>query len=93
MGSNRRPFCETFLYTPIDTEGLMGGTPMKTVRAIRQATGRRLVGAGGIKTQREIDRLGALGMDAVVGTAWYSGTILSGRQPPRLAHGANSLEA
>jgi len=37
------PFCETFLYTHIDTEGLMGGIPMETVRAIRQATSRRLV--------------------------------------------------
>ena len=42
------PFCETFLYTHIDTEGLMGGIPMETVRAIRQATSRRLVVAGGI---------------------------------------------
>jgi len=69
------PFCETFLYTHIDTEGLMGGIPMETVSAIRQATSRRLVVAGGITTQQEIDRLDALGMDAVVGMALYSGKI------------------
>jgi phosphoribosylformimino-5-aminoimidazole carboxamide ribotide isomerase len=69
------PFCETFLYTHIDTEGLMGGIPMETVSAIRQATARRLVVAGGIKTQQEIDSLDALGMDAVVGMALYSGRI------------------
>jgi phosphoribosylformimino-5-aminoimidazole carboxamide ribotide isomerase len=69
------PFCETFLYTHIDTEGLMGGIPMETVNAIRQATSRRLVVAGGIKAQQEIDALDALGMDAVVGMALYSGTI------------------
>jgi phosphoribosylformimino-5-aminoimidazole carboxamide ribotide isomerase len=69
------PFCETFLYTHIDTEGLMGGIPMETVRAIRQATSRRLVVAGGITTQREIDTLEALGMDAVVGMALYSSRI------------------
>jgi phosphoribosylformimino-5-aminoimidazole carboxamide ribotide isomerase len=69
------PFCETFLYTHIDTEGLMGGIPMETVRAIRQATSRRLVVAGGITTQREIDSLEALGMDAVVGMALYSSKI------------------
>ena len=69
------PFCETFLYTHIDTEGLMGGIPMETVNAIRQATSRRLVVAGGIKAQQEIDDLDALGMDAVVGMALYSGTI------------------
>ena len=69
------PFSETFLYTHIDTEGLMGGIPMETVRAIRKATSRRLVVAGGITTQQEIDSLDALGMDAVVGMALYSSRI------------------
>lgn len=69
------PFCDTFLYTHIDTEGLMGGIPMETVRAIRQSTSRRLVAAGGIRTQEEIDVLDALGVDAVVGMALYSGRI------------------
>jgi phosphoribosylformimino-5-aminoimidazole carboxamide ribotide isomerase len=69
------PFCGTFLYTHIETEGLMGGIPMETVCAIRQATSRRLVVAGGITTQQEIDCLDALGMDAVVGMALYSSRI------------------
>jgi phosphoribosylformimino-5-aminoimidazole carboxamide ribotide isomerase len=69
------PFCGTFLYTHIDTEGSMGGIPMRTVSAIRQATSRRLVVAGGITTQQEIDRLEAMRMDAVVGMALYSGRI------------------
>jgi phosphoribosylformimino-5-aminoimidazole carboxamide ribotide isomerase len=69
------PFCETFLYTHIDTEGLMGGIPVDTVRAIREATSRRLIVAGGITTQQEIDTLEALGMDAVVGMALYSSKI------------------
>ncbi len=69
------PFCETFLYTHIDTEGLMGGIPIDTVRAIRKATSRRLIVAGGITTQQEIDNLDALGMDAVVGMALYSSKI------------------
>jgi phosphoribosylformimino-5-aminoimidazole carboxamide ribotide isomerase len=69
------PFCETFLYTHIDTEGLMGGIPMQIVNAIRQATSRPLAVAGGITTQREIDQLDALRADAVVGMALYSGKI------------------
>ncbi len=69
------PFCETFLYTHIDTEGLMGGIPMDTVHAIRRATQRHLVVAGGITEQQEIDSLDALGIDAVVGMALYSGKI------------------
>jgi len=69
------PFCETFLYTHIDTEGLMGGIPMDTVQAIKRATTRHLVVAGGITQQTEIDSLDALGIDAVVGMALYSGKI------------------
>jgi phosphoribosylformimino-5-aminoimidazole carboxamide ribotide isomerase len=69
------PFCESFLYTHIDTEGLMGGIPMDAVRALRSATHRHLVVAGGITEQREIDDLDALGIDAVVGMALYSGKI------------------
>jgi phosphoribosylformimino-5-aminoimidazole carboxamide ribotide isomerase len=68
-------FCEAFLYTHIDTEGLMGGIPMEVVSAVRKATTRRLVVAGGITTQQEIDALDALGMDAVVGMALYSGRL------------------
>ena len=69
------PFCESFLYTHIDTEGLMGGIPMETVHSIRRATARHLVVAGGITKQQEIDSLDALGIDAVVGMALYTGKI------------------
>jgi len=69
------PFCESFLYTHIDTEGLMVGIPMETVHVIRRATKRHLVVAGGITEQQEIDTLDALGIDAVVGMALYAGKI------------------
>jgi phosphoribosylformimino-5-aminoimidazole carboxamide ribotide isomerase len=69
------PYCDTFLYTHIDTEGLMQGIPMETVRAIRDATSRRLVVAGGVTEQREIDELDVMGIDAVVGMALYTGRI------------------
>src|SRR5215212_2912221 len=32
------PFCDEFLYTHVDTEGLMGGTNMDAIMAVRQAT-------------------------------------------------------
>ena len=69
------PYCETFLYTHIDTEGSMSGIPMETVQTLRQSTTQRLVVAGGIRMQEEIDTLDRLGMDAVVGMALYSGRI------------------
>ena len=69
------PYCDEFLYTHVDTEGLMGGTSLDAVRAVRDATTRRVTAAGGITTQQEIDELHALGVDAVVGMAIYTGTL------------------
>ena len=69
------PYCDEFLYTHVDTEGLMGGTNLEAVMAVRHATTRRLTAAGGITTQREIDELDALGIDAVVGMAIYTGAL------------------
>ena len=69
------PFCTAFLYTHIDTEGLMKGIPLETVRTLRAATSRQLIVAGGIASQEEIDQLHHLGIDAVVGMAIYTGRI------------------
>jgi phosphoribosylformimino-5-aminoimidazole carboxamide ribotide isomerase len=69
------PYCDEFLYTHVDTEGLMGGTSIDAVLAVRRATSRRLTAAGGISTRREIDQLDALGIDAVVGMALYTGAL------------------
>jgi phosphoribosylformimino-5-aminoimidazole carboxamide ribotide isomerase len=73
------PYCAEFLYTHVDTEGLMGGTNREAILAVRNATIRRVTAAGGITTQAEIDDLDAHGVDAVVGMAVYTGKlILSG---------------
>jgi len=69
------PFCSAFLYTHIDTEGLMQGIPMEAVRQLRQMTSRRLIAAGGIHSLSEIDELDRMGVDAVVGMAIYSGLL------------------
>jgi len=69
------PYCDEFLYTHVDTEGLMGGTNFAAIEAVRQATTRRVTAAGGITTQDEIDRLHAMGVDAVVGMAIYTGAL------------------
>src|SRR5215469_15417563 len=69
------PFCSAFLYTNIDTEGLMTGLPLDPVRDLRRATTRQLIVAGGVSTQEEVDRLDGLGADAVVGMALYTGLL------------------
>jgi phosphoribosylformimino-5-aminoimidazole carboxamide ribonucleotide (ProFAR) isomerase len=69
------PYCGEFLYTHVDAEGLMRGTDMNAIRAVRHATTRRVTAAGGITTRREIDELDALGVDSVVGMALYTGKL------------------
>lgn len=69
------PFCGEFLYTHVDKEGLMQGTDMAAIKAVRDATSRRVVAAGGITTKEEIDQLDAMGVDAVVGMAIYTGRL------------------
>jgi phosphoribosylformimino-5-aminoimidazole carboxamide ribotide isomerase len=69
------PYCGEFLYTHVDTEGLMRGTDMDAILAVRRATTRRLTAAGGITTRAEVDRLDAEGVDAVVGMAIYTGQL------------------
>jgi phosphoribosylformimino-5-aminoimidazole carboxamide ribonucleotide (ProFAR) isomerase len=68
-------YCEEFLYTHVDKEGLMQGTDMDAILAVRHATTRRVTAAGGITTWEEIDRLDAQRVDAVVGMAVYTGQL------------------
>ena len=53
----------------------MQGTDMDAIKAVAQATERKLTAAGGITTRAEIDALDALGIDAVVGMAIYTGSL------------------
>ncbi len=69
------PFVGEFLYTHVDREGLMQGTDMEAIEAVRVATSRPLTAAGGITTYDEVDALDRLGVDAVVGMALYTGRL------------------
>jgi phosphoribosylformimino-5-aminoimidazole carboxamide ribotide isomerase len=69
------PWCGSFLYTHVDREGTMSGFPMEVAEALRRITKRRLIVAGGIREQAEIDALDAMGVDAVAGMAVYSGLL------------------
>lgn len=69
------PWCAAFLYTHIDTEGLLKGIPFEVVRNLRLLTTRQLIAAGGISSDAEIERLDKLGVDAVVGMALYLNRI------------------
>jgi phosphoribosylformimino-5-aminoimidazole carboxamide ribotide isomerase len=69
------PHCGAFLYTHIDTEGTMGGFPMQVARDLRRQTQRQLIVAGGIRSMEEVQELDAIGADAVVGMAIYTGAM------------------
>jgi phosphoribosylformimino-5-aminoimidazole carboxamide ribotide isomerase len=69
------PYCNAFLYTHIDTEGTMTGFPIEVARRLRVATTKQLIVAGGIRSMEEVNELDAIGADAVVGMAIYTGAI------------------
>ena len=69
------PYCGEFLYTHVDTEGLMQGTDMDAILAVRRATT-----PARHRRRRHHDvgrdrRLDAAGVDAVVGMAIYTGQL------------------
>jgi phosphoribosylformimino-5-aminoimidazole carboxamide ribotide isomerase len=69
------PYAAAFLYTHVDGEGLLGGFPIDVAARLRSLTARQLIVAGGIRSQKEVDDLDALGADAVVGMAVYTNLL------------------
>src|SRR5580765_828753 len=67
--------CSAFLYTHIDTEGTMAGFPMQVARDLRRLTKKQLIVAGGVRSMEEVQELDAIGVDAVVGMAIYTGAM------------------
>ncbi len=67
--------CSAFLYTHIDTEGTMAGFPMQVARDLRRLIKKQLIVAGGIRSMEEVQELDAIGVDAVVGMAIYTGAM------------------
>ncbi|MGH9511079.1 MAG: HisA/HisF-related TIM barrel protein [Terriglobales bacterium] len=67
--------CDAFLYTHIETEGMMQGIPLDALRPLRAATSRQFIAAGGISTTEEVEQLHTMGIDAVVGMAIYAGKL------------------
>jgi phosphoribosylformimino-5-aminoimidazole carboxamide ribotide isomerase len=66
------PYVGAYLYTHVDGEGLLGGFPIDVARRLRALTKRQLIVAGGIRSQKEIDVLDAMRVDAVAGMAVYT---------------------
>lgn len=69
------PWCGAFLYTHIETEGMLKGFPAEVIPELQLATSRRLIVAGGISSMEEVHRLDSAGVDSIVGMAIYTGRI------------------
>lgn len=72
-----KPFVGGFLVTFVEREGRLGGTDLELARAVVAAAGKecRVTIAGGVTTADEIAALDALGADAQVGMALYTGRL------------------
>jgi phosphoribosylformimino-5-aminoimidazole carboxamide ribotide isomerase len=68
-------YCSAFLYTHIDTEGTMTGFPIEIAQDLAGLTKKQMIVAGGIRSRVEVEQLDAIGVDAVVGMAIYSGAM------------------
>jgi phosphoribosylformimino-5-aminoimidazole carboxamide ribotide isomerase len=71
------PYCSEFLSTFVDNEGTMKGTDIAGFRRLRGATKFPITAAGGIRSMREVKALEAIGMNAAVGMAIYTGRLAS----------------
>jgi phosphoribosylformimino-5-aminoimidazole carboxamide ribotide isomerase len=69
------PFCHGFLCTDVDREGTMKGANLAWFHALRQATTRTIIAAGGISTVLEIRALEKIRMDSAVGMALYKNRL------------------
>jgi phosphoribosylformimino-5-aminoimidazole carboxamide ribonucleotide (ProFAR) isomerase len=79
-----RPLVGGFLVTFVEREGRMGGIDADRVRAIREAAGDvRLTIAGGVTTPEDVAALDAIGVEAQVGMALYTGQLSQRPSRPR----------
>jgi phosphoribosylformimino-5-aminoimidazole carboxamide ribotide isomerase len=69
------PYCSGFLCTYVDKEGMMQGTDLDWFRRLREATPLEITAAGGIASLEEVRALLAMGVNAAVGMAMYTGRL------------------
>lgn len=69
------PYCEGFLCTYVDKEGMMQGTDLDWFRRLRSATAHEITAAGGITTVDDIRVLRSLNIHCALGMAIYTGRL------------------
>ena len=69
------PYCDGFLCTYVDKEGMMQGTDLDWFRRLRAATTHEITAAGGITTLDDIRQLTAMNIHSALGMAIYTGRL------------------
>jgi phosphoribosylformimino-5-aminoimidazole carboxamide ribotide isomerase len=69
------PFCEGFLCTYVDREGMMQGTDLAWFQSLRDATTHEITAAGGITTMDDVRALTDMGIHCAIGMAIYTGRL------------------
>lgn len=69
------PYCEAFLCTNVDREGMLGGTDVALFLDLRGRTERTLIAAGGITTLEEVIALTEADIQVALGMAVYTGAL------------------
>ncbi|MBW5448987.1 1-(5-phosphoribosyl)-5-[(5-phosphoribosylamino)methylideneamino]imidazole-4-carboxamide isomerase [Cohnella sp. CFH 77786] len=70
---------QTFIFTDISRDGMMGGPNVEAIVRLAQVSGRTVIASGGVSRPEDLDRLAAHAKDgvggAIVGKALYTGSI------------------
>lgn len=68
-------YCSELLFTCVEKEGCMQGTDMAMAQELRDAVKCRVVVAGGVSSEDEIEKLEKTGCDVQLGMALYTGNV------------------
>ncbi|MFT4304106.1 MAG: HisA/HisF-related TIM barrel protein [Candidatus Woesearchaeota archaeon] len=68
-------FCSELQCTYVDKEGMLQGTDMNLFKKLREMSSLELTAAGGITRMSDIYQLEYLGLNSVIGMAFYTGKI------------------
>ena len=68
-------YCSELLFTCVENEGCMQGTNIDMAQELRNAVKCRVVVAGGVSTESEIEQLEKMGCDVQLGMALYTNKV------------------
>ncbi len=73
--SRTAPHCSGFLVTFVESEGMLSGMDMDSVKALARDLGRPVTVAGGVASTGEAVEISRLGLDVQVGMSLYTGKL------------------